>query len=220
MWNLYVRYRIYKSPPSVPILTQLCSVHDPYPTSWGSILVISSHLFYFFLLVSFLHISPSKSCIQTSTPTYLLHTQHLPLFYMIFLMLLDEGITRLTNKPWAVITDLKYIFANRTFNSLGDWRWRKAEGWCAEVRVEWRKLHVQKLETKVKFTLEQAMKAQRGSRGTLCSFFNLGTRWGGWSTPRPGRTLPPGKTRYPSCRRLGGPQVPGPRTYSTKKINE
>jgi len=23
---------------------------------------------------------------------------------------------------------------------------------------------------------------------------------------RPGRTLPPGKTRYPFCRRLGGPQ--------------
>jgi hypothetical protein len=29
---------------------------------------------------------------------------------------------------------------------------------------------------------------------------------GEWSTPRPGRTLPPGKTRYPLYRRLGGPQ--------------
>ena len=29
--------------------------------------------------------------------------------------------------------------------------------------------------------------------------------WGGWSTPRPGR-FTPGKTRYPLCRRLGGPQ--------------
>ena len=27
-----------------------------------------------------------------------------------------------------------------------------------------------------------------------------------WSTSRPGRTLPPGKTRYPFYRRLGGPQ--------------
>jgi hypothetical protein len=42
---------------------------------------------------------------------------------------------------------------------------------------------------KVKFTVGQAMKAQRGSRGTVLSllFFNLGTRWG-WvvnATPRP-----------------------------------
>jgi len=29
---------------------------------------------------------------------------------------------------------------------------------------------------------------------------------GEWSTPRPGRILPPGKTRYPLYRRLGGPQ--------------
>jgi len=29
---------------------------------------------------------------------------------------------------------------------------------------------------------------------------------GEWSAARPGRTLPPGKTRYPSYRRLGGPQ--------------
>ena len=38
------------------------------------------------------------------------------------------------------------------------------------------------------------------------SFLNLGARWGGWSKPRPGRSLPPGKTRYPLYRRLGGPQ--------------
>jgi hypothetical protein len=29
---------------------------------------------------------------------------------------------------------------------------------------------------------------------------------GDWSAARPGRTLPPGKTRYPLYRRLGGPQ--------------
>jgi len=29
---------------------------------------------------------------------------------------------------------------------------------------------------------------------------------GEWSAVRPGRTLPPGKSRYPFCRRLGGPQ--------------
>jgi hypothetical protein len=35
---------------------------------------------------------------------------------------------------------------------------------------------------------------------------DLGARRGGWSAPRPGRFLPPGKTRYPLYRRLGGPQ--------------
>ena len=29
---------------------------------------------------------------------------------------------------------------------------------------------------------------------------------GEWSAARPGRSLPPGKNRYPFCRRLGGPQ--------------
>ena len=29
---------------------------------------------------------------------------------------------------------------------------------------------------------------------------------GEWSAARPGRTLPPGKTRYPFYRKLGGPQ--------------
>jgi hypothetical protein len=40
---------------------------------------------------------------------------------------------------------------------------------------------------KVKVSLEQVMKAQRGSRGIALLFFNLGARWG-WvvnSTPRP-----------------------------------
>jgi len=35
--------------------------------------------------------------------------------------------------------------------------------------------------------------------------------WGWWSASRPGRTLPPGKTRYPLHRRLGGPQGPSGR---------
>ena len=38
-----------------------------------------------------------------------------------------------------------------------------------------------------------------------CLKVNLVARWGGWSTPRPGR-FTPGKTGYPLYRRLGGPQ--------------
>jgi hypothetical protein len=44
------------------------------------------------------------------------------------------------------------------------------------------------------------------SRDSSTLFFNPGTRWGGWSTPRPGRFTPGKDTRYPLYRRLGGPQ--------------
>jgi hypothetical protein len=49
-------------------------------------------------------------------------------------------------------------------------------------------------KVKVKFTLEQATKAQRWSRGVTLLFFNLGARWGGWSTLRPGDFTP---RKYP-----------------------
>ena len=41
-------------------------------------------------------------------------------------------------------------------------------------------------------------------RGTALLFHDRGTRRGGWSAARPGRTLPPEKARYPLYRRLGG----------------
>ena len=40
----------------------------------------------------------------------------------------------------------------------------------------------------------------------LHSFFNLGAVWDMWLTPRPGRFTSWNETRYPLCRRLGGPQ--------------
>jgi hypothetical protein len=39
----------------------------------------------------------------------------------------------------------------------------------------------------------------------LYSFFDLGARWGGWSTPRPDRFTPGKETRYPLYRRLLNP---------------
>ena len=61
-------------------------------------------------------------------------------------------------------------------------------------------------------TLVQALRlctgrtAHRGSRGIALPFHDHGTRRGEGSASRPGRSLPPGKTRYPLYRRLGGPQ--------------
>ena len=48
--------------------------------------------------------------------------------------------------------------------------------------------------------------AHRGSRGIALPFLDHGTKRGDVSASRPGRSLPPGKTRYPLYRRLDGPQ--------------
>jgi len=47
-----------------------------------------------------------------------------------------------------------------------------------------------KVKVNVEFTLEQAMKVERGSRGIVYYFFNLGARCGRWSMPRSGRFTP------------------------------
>ena len=52
----------------------------------------------------------------------------------------------------------------------------------------------------------QAVRSIGGSRGIALLFFYYGTRRGEGSASRPGRSLPPGKIRYPLYRRLGGPQ--------------
>ena len=52
----------------------------------------------------------------------------------------------------------------------------------------------------------QAVRPIGGSRGTVLLFLDHGTRRGEGSALRPGRSLPPGKTRYPLYRRLDGPQ--------------
>ena len=48
--------------------------------------------------------------------------------------------------------------------------------------------------------------AHRGSRGIALLFLDHDTRRGKGSASGPGRSIPPGKTRYPLYRRLGGPQ--------------
>ena len=62
------------------------------------------------------------------------------------------------------------------------------------------------LKVNVKWSRYRPGLAQRVGRGIAVLFHDRSTRRGEWSAARPGRTLPPGKTRYPFYRRLGGPQ--------------
>ena len=64
------------------------------------------------------------------------------------------------------------------------------------------------INVKIKSTLQQATKAHRVVEVYLYSFFYLGVRWGGWSTPRSGRLTPGKYNRYPLYRRLGGAPRP------------
>ena len=76
--------------------------------------------------------------------------------------------------------------------------------------MSWRVSHSYlqlQVRVKVKFTLEQVTRTQRGASTIwLYSFFNLGARWV-WVVNATSRPLyPPGKTRYSLYRGLGGPQ--------------
>ena len=59
---------------------------------------------------------------------------------------------------------------------------------------------------KVKWSRYRSSVAQKVGRGIALLFQDRGTRRGESSAARPGRTLPPGKTRYPLYRRMGGLQ--------------
>ena len=52
------------------------------------------------------------------------------------------------------------------------------------------------------------MKAQRGVEVQLHSFFNLGTTWGGWSTPRPDHFYLRDRDPVPIVRVQIGTQMP------------
>jgi len=75
-------------------------------------------------------------------------------------------------------------------------------------QIQLTKMHikVRDIKKRVTFTLERAMKAQRGSTG-LYSFFNLGARLGWMVNATPRSFIPRQTTRYPLYRRLGGPSA-------------
>ena len=80
-------------------------------------------------------------------------------------------------------------------------QWRNCEMFvtCLLCGADWICIY----EKRKKCTLVQALRlctgrtAHRGSRGIALIFLDHGTRRGEGSASRPGRSLPPGKSRYP-----------------------
>ena len=76
---------------------------------------------------------------------------------------------------------------------------------CAILRpANTEKTHIFKLKVKVYFTFFPCYEGPRESRHLFYSFFNLGSRWGGWSNPRPSRFIYGKETRNRLYRKLGG----------------
>ena len=78
--NPKFHYRVDKSPPRVPILSQINQVHAHNLTSWRSILILSSHLDLRLQSGLFLSGFSPKPCLDLSSPPHLLHASSITFF--------------------------------------------------------------------------------------------------------------------------------------------
>ena len=110
LWNPKVHYRIHKCPPPAPILSQLVPVHAPHPTSWSSILILSSHL----------RLGLPSGLFPSSVPTKTLYT---PLLALIVLHAPPISFWILSPECTTYI-NIKTEFISQTVFVCFDWWWK------------------------------------------------------------------------------------------------
>ena len=114
LWNQKVYYWIHKSPPSVPILSQINPVPAPQSTFWRSVLILPSHL----------RLDLPSSLFPSCFPTKILYTSHISAICTTFsthLILPDLVIRMIIGEEYRSLSSLlcSLLYFHVTSSLLG-----------------------------------------------------------------------------------------------------